>query len=183
MPVSEKTYRRIALEDPNGHWELHGGVLRQKPGMSFEHNHITSRLFLRLGLQLDEREFTVRSNLGHVRHTAASYYIPDVFVVPTSLVEAERQRGPNRLEVYDAPLPLVIEVWSPSTGDYDVDTKILEYERRGDLEIWRVHPVEKTITVWRWQPDGSYAESRHVSGTVRPAALPGVSINLGSLFE
>ncbi len=183
MPVSEKTYRRIALEDPNGHWELHCGVLRQKPDMSVEHNHITSRLFLRLGTQLDEREFTVRSNLGQVRNTATSYYVPDVFVIPTTLVEAERQRGPNRLEVYDAPLPLVVEVWSPSTGVYDVDTKIPEYQRRGDAEIWRVHPFEKTIVVWRRQQDGTYAETGYTEGTVQPASLPGVSIDLERLFS
>jgi Uma2 family endonuclease len=53
---------------------------------------------------------------------------------------AARLRG-DELELYVEPLPLVVEVWSPSTGQYDVDEKLPEYQRRGDLEIWRFHPT------------------------------------------
>ena len=87
------------------------------------------------------------------------------------------------LEAYDAPLPLVIEVCCPSTGDYDVDTKLGEYQRRGDLEIWRIHPFDRTLTAWRRQPDGSYTESQYAGGTVQPVALPNVTIDLDTLFD
>jgi len=182
MPVSEKTYRQLVLEDPDGHWELHHGQLRQKEGMSFEHNYVTDRLYRELIRQLDEQEFAVRADMGQVRRSSQSYYIPDVYVVPAKLVRRGRRERPNRLEVYDAPLPLVVEVWSPSTGNYDADSKLLEYQQRGDLEIWRVHPFEHTLTAWRRQPDGSYAESRHTSGVVETVALPGVVIDLATLF-
>jgi Uma2 family endonuclease len=86
------------------------------------------------------------------------------------------------LETYAAPLPLVVEVWSPSTGEYDLETKLREYQLRSDLEIWRLHPYERTLTAWRRQPDGSYSESRHEAGTVQPIALPGVTIDLDALF-
>ena len=181
MPVSEKTYRQVALEDPEGHWELHCGSLRQKPEMTFEHNEITSRLFGHLFQQLDKSRFTVRSNLGHVRRSAENYYIPDVCVIPIELTGP--LRGRRSLEVYEAPLPLVIEVWSPSTGRYDLEAKLPEYQRRGDLEIWRVHPYDRTLTAWRRQPDGSYGEALFTGGVVRPVALPGVSIDLDTLFD
>jgi Uma2 family endonuclease len=180
MTVSEATYKTIALEDPSGHWELHCGHLRQKPDMTADHNQTISRLFGRLFQQLDERDYSVRSNLGHLRRSSQSYYIPDVYVVP---VEAtRRQLGTMKLEVYDVPLPLVIEVWSPSTGDYDVETKLLEYQQRGDLEIWLVHPYEHTVTAWVRQPDGQYAQSIFEGGTVRPSVLPDVAIDLDALF-
>jgi Uma2 family endonuclease len=86
------------------------------------------------------------------------------------------------LETYTESLPLVVEIWSPSTGQYDLQTKLHEYQRRGDLEIWRIHPYERTLTAWRRQPDGSYAESTHTNGTVKPVALPNVSIDLDGLF-
>lgn len=92
-------------------------------------------------------------------------------------------RGRPGLEVYEGPLPLVVEVWSPSTGEYDVDTKLPEYQRRGDLEIWRLHPFDRTLIAWRRQPDGSYSESQYTGGTVRPVALPGVAIDLDTLFD
>jgi len=120
--------------------------------------------------------------MGHVRRTSENYYIPDVFVIPTELVRPLLERR-DVLEAYDDPLPLVVEVWSPSTGDYDVDSKLPEYQRRGDLEIWRVHPFDRTLIAWRREPDGSYAESHYAGGTVQPVALPNVTIDLDTLFD
>jgi Uma2 family endonuclease len=180
VPVSEKLFRRIALEDPSGHWELHNGCLRQKPGMSIEHNVLMSELAFVLMQQLDRSQFHVRSNAGHVRHSAASYYIPDVFVIP---VELQRSLwGTRRLEWYTDPLPLVVEIWSPSTGDFDVETKLAHYQERGDHEIWRIHPYEHTLIAWRRQPDGGYVEALFTSGIIEPVALPNVRIDLDALF-
>jgi Uma2 family endonuclease len=124
--------------------------------------------------------YAVRADFGRVRRSSESYYIPDVYVV--RLAEVKQQFGTGKLEVFTTPLPLVIEVWSPSTGDYDVEGKLPEYQARGDLEIWRVHPTEHTVTRWVRQADGSYAESAHASGTIQPTALPGVTIDLDALF-
>jgi Uma2 family endonuclease len=63
-----------------------------------------------------------------------------------------------------------------------VETKLVEYRRRGDLEIWRVHPYERTLTTWVRQSDGSYTETMYRSGRVRPSVLPGVEIDLDGLF-
>ncbi len=181
MPVSEQTYRTVVLEDPEGHWELHRGRLREKPAMSFRHNNAIVYLGHQLLNQLDPREFLVRINLGHVRRTDETSYIPDVFVLPTAMIGPDRDR-PDVLEVYDDPLPLVVEVWSPATGGYDVDAKLPEYQRRGDLEIWHLHPFERTLTAWRRQADGRYAQSSYRGGRVQPAALPGVAIDLDAVF-
>jgi Uma2 family endonuclease len=161
---------------------LHCGNLRRKPGMTFEHNRVAFELALRLGNQLDRSQFDVRLGMGHVRRSAENYYIPDVFVIPTELTPPLRGRR-DVLEAYDAPLPLVVEVWSPSTGEYDVDAKLPEYQRRGDLEIWRIHPFDRTLTAWRRQPDGSYTESHYRGSIVEPVGLPKVTIDLDTLFD
>lgn len=181
MPVSERTFLQLALEDP-GQWELHCGTLRRKPAMTAEHNSITFELALRLGNQLDRSQFHVRLGMGHVRTSAESYYIPDVFVIPTDLVLPLRGRI-DTLEAYEAPLPLVVEVWSPSTGEFDIDTELPEYQRRGDREIWRIHPFDRTLTAWTRQADGTYFETHYTQGVVRPVALPAVAIDLDSLFD
>jgi Uma2 family endonuclease len=80
-------------------------------------------------------------------------------------------------------MPLVVEVWSPSTGDTDVTDKLRECQERGDVEIWLLHPYERTLTAWRRQPDGSYTETHNTGGIVRPASLPGVAIDLDTLFD
>jgi Uma2 family endonuclease len=86
------------------------------------------------------------------------------------------------LEIRTQPMPFVAEVWSPSTGGYDVDTKVPEYLRRGDLEVWRLHPYERTVQARRRQPDGSYTEESLAGGTVSLVALAGVVVDLDRLF-
>jgi Uma2 family endonuclease len=182
MPVSEQTYRAVALEDPESHWELDCGRLREKPPMAYAHNRITSELASQLFAQLDRHAFEVRINAGQLRRSARQYYVPDVTVVAADQTQSYREH-PETLEVYIDPLPLVVEVWSPSTGEYDVDSKLPEYQRRGDWEIWRIHPYEKTLTAWQRQPNGSYTETQHLGGIVQPAFLPDVRIDLDELFD
>jgi Uma2 family endonuclease len=182
MANSEKDYLKLALDDPQGRWEYVCGRARKKPDMTAEHNREQFRLARRLMLQLNEDEYEVRMNTPRVHVSTGSYYLPDVCVVPAGFVERKLREAPRRLEVYHEPMPFVAEVWSPSTGDYDVEKKIPEYQRRGDAEIWRVHPYEKTVTRWIRQPDGSYGESVLRTGSVQLAALPGVTIEIESLF-
>src|SRR5688572_14952562 len=62
MPVSELTFRTVALEDPEGQWELHCGRLREKPAMSTEHNYIARGLTIDLQRQPDRNAFEVSHN-------------------------------------------------------------------------------------------------------------------------
>lgn len=174
-------YQKLAARDLENRWEIHRGQLREKPSGSFRHNRVTVSLGFALMQQLDPTQFEVRISAGRVRQADVTYFIPDGFVFPTSMIEPYCDR-PDVLEVYSEPLPLVIEVWSPTTGEYDVDEKIPEYRRRGDQEIWRVQPYDQTLTAWRRQPDGSYTETVYSGGTVQPVALPGVTIDLDALF-
>jgi Uma2 family endonuclease len=182
MSVSEATYERLALEDGEGKWELDCGNLLQKPPMTLEHGQAARKLARRLIVQLPEDRFTVGQESPRLRVPGGNFRIPDVCVIPTSVIEQRFQELPARLEVYEQAMPLVVEVWSPSTGDYDVERKLLEYQQRGDLEIWRIHPYERTITAWRRQPDGSYDETLYAHGVIEPAFLPNVGIEIESLF-
>src|SRR5688572_25168044 len=125
MPVTEETYERLALEDIEGQWELVGGRPRQKPGMTQEHNYIARKLVRRIGAHLDESRFDVSHNSIRVRIGNGNTFIPDVAVVP--IAQMPGLRGTGRLETYRDAIPFVAEVWSRSTGGYDVDTKVPEY--------------------------------------------------------
>jgi Uma2 family endonuclease len=182
MTVSEKTYLQLVLEDPSSKWELHCGRLWSKGPMTWEHNDIFGHLGVMLQNQMSRREYIVRWNAGHVRRSETEYYIPDLIVVSRAM--ADRLFGvPGTTEVYREPLPLVVEVWSPSTGRLDIEEKPPEYQRRGDLEIWRIHPYERTLTAWLRQLDGSYTETVYREGVVRPSTLPNVVIDLSELFD
>jgi Uma2 family endonuclease len=139
-------------------------------------------LGVELQVQLGRDRFEVRVDAGRTCRSPSHYYIPDVIVIPIDSV----RRGlaeTYALEAYAEPLPLIVEVWSPSTDDYDVDSKLPEYQRRGDLEIWRIHPYDRTLIAWVRQDDGSYSEALYRGGIVRPVALPNVAIGLDALFQ
>jgi Uma2 family endonuclease len=180
-PISEETYRQFALGDPQGQWELYRGQLREKPGMSVEHGSVMMLLVEWLLNQLDRNEYLVRAHHARVRRSADTYYIPDIAVIPTPVVQALLDQ-PGSLDAYPEPLPLVVEIWSPSTGRYDIYEKLPDYQQRGDLEIWYVHPYERTLTAWRRRPDGAYTESVYRGGIAPPESLPGVAIDLDALF-
>lgn len=182
MAVSEETYERVALEDPDGKWELHCGRLRNKPGMTARHNDIGQILGFRLQLQLPLDQYRVRTDNGRVRISPTRTYVPDVMVVPGSFVRRFKDEHPTRLEVYAEPLPLVVEVWSPSTEEEDLTEKLPGYQERGDAEIWLIHPRERRLTASVRQPDGSYVGRVYQGGVIRPAALPDVSIDLDEIF-
>ena len=185
MQVSERLYEELALREPNAGWELVCGRLRRKPAMTIEHNDLMRTLLRLLIAQLDHRLYAVDMNTTKARSSSGTYYIPDLCVIPRSLIQRLRHIS-LVFEVYADPLPLVIEVWSPSTGEYDVEDKLREYQTRGDEEIWRVHPYERTLTAWRKQSDGTYTEAAYAAETgviVPVTSLPGVQIALDELFE
>ena len=195
MFMTAEEYERLVLAEPDEKWELECGRPRRKPPMTWEHNQASRRLARRLMAQLPEADWVIGHDDGRARWgDARRYYIPDVFVA--SMAVARRLfTQPGMVEAYPDPLPLVVEVWSPSTGDYDVDEKLRNYQERGDLEIWRLHPPrggdpkgtppyqERTLTTWRKQPDGSYVQTVYTGGIVRPVALPNVAIDLDALLE
>jgi Uma2 family endonuclease len=177
--MTEATYREFVLSGVDGAWELHDGQLVEKPWMSWKNGSTVTRLISMFHQQLDPAEFEVFTEL-RIRRPRATIFLPDLMVVPTSYGEAIRDLPV--LAVFSDPLPLVVEVWSPSTGDYDVDAKLPVYQQRGDLEIWRIQPYEGTLTSWQRQPDGTYREALHREGRITPVALPEVSIDLGALL-
>jgi Uma2 family endonuclease len=182
MDVSVKTFEQLALEDGDARWELDRGVLRQKPDMSMQHNRAMFELGFQIRSQVLTDVFSVRVNGSHLALGGDSFYIPDVCVVPVEL-EREFEGAADRLETYALPLPFVAEVWSPSTGSYDVTTKLQRYQLRGDAEIWLVHPFEYTVRAWIRRENTGYEERQYRDGSISLIAVPDVQIDIDALFR
>lgn len=183
-PISEELYQFLALVDHAARWELQYGRLRAKPAGTWQYTSVLSELLFSIRSQLNRREYSYRMNAGRVRRTSQHYYIPDAMFIPRRLTEVLRA-APGSFEVYDDPLPLIVDVWSDPIPEYDwfPEERIRQFKLRGDLEIWLVHPYEHWLSAWRRQADGTYTETRYDGGVVRPASLPGVAIDLDELFE
>ena len=180
MPMTEAQYLKLAEREPERRWELIDGEPVCRPGMTSRHEDLTTYLGSALIQQLDRAEYRVRSANSRTRHSERNWFVPDVMVVPTALVLP--QWDDTALEHFRAPLPLVVEVWSPSTGRRDRTTKLARYQETGHAEIWIIHPFDKTLTAWRRQPDGTYSETIHREGVIALAALPAVRIDLDALL-
>ena len=179
--VSEETYRELALKDENRRLELFRGRLREKPPVSVEHSHVMMSLARLLLIHLDPARFWVSVGVTRLRVSSSTYYIPDIVVVPAAL-ERARRGFPHDLDAYPESMPLVVEIWSRSTGAYDLNVKLADYQDRGDQEILYVHPYHRTITAWRRQPDGTYIESTYGRGSVRAESLPEFELDVEVLF-
>ena len=186
MAVSYATFERLALEDDLAKWELVDGCLREKPGATTDHRITIMNLTRLLLFALDPAAFLVSTGQTYLIGVSGSVFLPDLVVIPLPVQEAtfrirRRDRGLDRFE---SALPLVVEVWSPSTGARDAKVKLSEYQRRGDAEIWLIHPYDRTLTAYRRQPDGTYASTVYGEGdgAIAPIALPGVRIDLAAVF-
>ena len=119
--ITEAEYEHIVATQPDHQWELVDGQLREKPGMTWEHSDLVMWLGYLLLRQLDKERFRVFAE-SRVRRPTATIFMPDVLVVPTEYGDEFRDR-PGKLAIFSQPLPLVVEIWSCSTGDYDVEAK------------------------------------------------------------
>jgi Uma2 family endonuclease len=177
--MGEQDYVAFVASGIEGVWELHDGRLVEKPGMSWKHLNMIPFLIAAILPQLNPGIYRVVSEC-RVRRPPATVFLPDIAIVPLSYAEGILELP--ILPIFSGPLPLVVEIWSPSTGDYDTDTKVPAYQQRGDHELWRTHPIERTLTKWVRQANGEYDETSHRGGVLALDALPEVTIDLDAMF-
>ncbi|MBA3416279.1 MAG: Uma2 family endonuclease [Chloroflexia bacterium] len=173
------TYERLVATDyASERMERFDGVPVEKPLMSRQHGDLSMEVAFLLGSSLDRARNRLRINHARLVVPGRNYDIPDTTVVPNA-----PPLSPDELDLHLEPLSFVVEIWSPSTGDYDATVKLPGYRLRGDAEIWWLYPPERTLTRWVRRPDGGYDEELFRGGVVNLAALPGVRIDLDVLFR
>ena len=95
---------------------------------------------------------------------------PDVLIVcDLEKIDARGMRG--------AP-DWVAEVLSPNTARYDRIVKIPVYERAGVREVWLIHPVDRTVIIYKLEA-GHYGRptTLELKGQIQLSAVPGVVID------
>ena len=132
-----------------GDYESHEyvkGELVPMPPHTIEHGEITVNISALLRQQI--RKHQLGSYSAETKfEVGSSGRRPDVaFLAKDRVPENKRQASP-------VPPDLAVEIVSPSDTSYDVEEKVLEYLEAGTRMVWVIHPVTKTVMVYRSPTD------------------------------
>ena len=112
------------------------------------------------GMPDDGNRYELIDGMLHVSPRPAPVH--QVVVVEVTVVARPGDFGPKNLTV--APL-LAVEVLSPSTRLYDLNTKRSAYEKMGVASYWIVDPTGTgALTVFELDDAGCYQQVAHVEG-------------------
>lgn len=145
VPKGQKwTYEDYAKlpEDGQRHEIIAGEhYVNASPGT--RHQHVSKRLQYQLYTKIELAGLGVLYN-GPIDVQLSEFDIvqPDLVII---LNDNIRKITPTKIKV--AP-NLVVEILSPSTGDYDRTIKKDLYERSGVSEYWIVDPFEQHVDQW-----------------------------------
>jgi Uma2 family endonuclease len=152
--------------------------VREPPSPSVSHQEIVGELHRQLANALKDkpcRVYVAPLDVRLPKSTEADDQVntvvqPDLFIVSDlRKVDARGIRG--------AP-DWLAEVLSPGTARHDQIVKLPAYEHAGVREVWLVHAVERTLTVYQLEA-GYYGRPRilELKGQTQLAAVSGVTID------
>ncbi len=180
-------YGDYLLWEGDGRWELIDGVVYDmSPAPSIDHQRISGDIFNQIYTFLDGRPCEVFAAPFDVRlpksADEADEDIKDV-VQPDIVVVCDPEKL-DRRGCRGAP-DWIVEIVSPSTAAKDNIEKLALYERNGVKEYWIVHPAYRIATVYTLGPDRLYGRPKSYPETekIEPVALPGLSVNLKTVFK
>ena len=135
-------------------WELIDGVAYDmSPAPGFRHQMVSSELVAQLVTHLRNSSCRVLAAPFDVRLPRGDEAddVIDTVVQPDIVVVCDRNKLDDK-GCKGAP-DLVIEILSPSPSSNDLHEKFLLYERVGVKEYWIVHPLDRTVMVFRHDGD------------------------------
>lgn len=135
-----------AMPDDGNRYELIDGMLFVSPAPLIRHQKMLMQLAVRLDAACPEGLHVLPAPLSF-RPSDSTELQPDV------LVAREKDFTEKLLPV--APL-LAVEVLSPSTTLYDLNTKKAVYERLGVASYWVLDPKEPALVAFELDGDGRY---------------------------
>jgi Uma2 family endonuclease len=187
------TYADYLTWDDGQRWELFEGEAHLMygpvglaPAPNRHHQELSGELFYQLFAHLKGKPCKVYGAPFDVRladmQESSDNYVETV-VQPDIVVVCDKakldERGCN-----GAP-DLVIEIISPSTAKVDLTVKFDLYQKYGVKEYWIVHPMDKTLMVFKLQADGRYGSPDRYAddGRVPVPLLGDLVIDLAEVFS
>jgi Uma2 family endonuclease len=152
--------------------------VREPPAPARSHQGIVGELFRQIANALENKPCHVYVAPFDVRLPKSTEEDDqvDTVVQPDVLIVCDLQKLDAR-GMRGAP-DWLAEVLSPGTASHDRIVKLPAYERAGVPEVWLIHPIERTLAVYRLEA-GHYgaATLRELKGQTRLTAVPGVTVD------
>ncbi|GAA3437373.1 Uma2 family endonuclease [Kutzneria kofuensis] len=155
MPSGPLTVADLeVMPDDGRRYELIDGMLFVSPAPGLRHQKMVAQMIVRL-------ESACPDDLHVLPAPFAVQTANDNEVQPDVLVARNEDLTEKNLPV--APL-LAVEVLSPSTTLYDLNTKKAAYQRMGVQSYWVVDPLDPRLTVFELAEAGEYELVADVKG-------------------
>jgi Uma2 family endonuclease len=138
----------LGTDETTRRQELVYGVLREPPAPAYGHQDVVTRLTALFHAHVE------RHRLGRVCVSPVDVVLDaarDLVLQPDIVFVSNERSGFIRDRIWGAP-DLVVEVLSPSTRDYDRQTKIGWYQEYGVRECWLVDPDARSVEVITCNP-------------------------------
>ena len=152
--------------------------VREPPSPARLHQEIVGELYRQAANALEDRPCRVYIAPFDVRLPKSDEEDDqvDTVVQPDVLIVSDLKKVDER-GVRGAP-DWLAEVLSPSTASHDRTVKLAAYERAGVREVWLIHPIVLTLTIYRLEA-GHYGrpEILELKGQTQITAVPGVIID------
>jgi Uma2 family endonuclease len=176
--ITVEEYHRMAevgLLAPDARVELIEGVIIDMPPIGNRHSAAVDRLNRLLGHAVGERAI-IRCQ-GPIQLDDVSEPQPD-FALLVPREDFYEYRAPTAADTL-----LAIEV-SDTTLRYDLQTKKSLYAQHGIQELWVIDVERKKLHAFRNPTSETYADvsTPHKPGVTPITSLPGVTVDLSSLF-
>lgn len=119
------------------------------------------------------RNFVGHHKLGEITGPNAAYRLNDENVYQPDLAFVASGRLNKAGDVYfDGAPDLAVEIVSPSSRQYDLVEKRINYGRFGAKEYWLVDPIDRTVTLYV-NLNGEMTPLPPEEGALRSRVLPG----------
>lgn len=190
MPLPYKDQKHYTYSDyitwpENERWELIQGIAYDlSPAPNTAHQTVSVELSRQIANFLQDKScrvfiapFDIRlPKVDETDEIIDTVVQPDITVIcdPGKIDEKGCRGAPD----------WVIETLSPYTASHDQVRKLDLYERKGIREYWIVHPVDRIVTIFIREKDGTFGRPRFVEtdGMLPVGILPDLEIDWKPVF-
>jgi Uma2 family endonuclease len=146
------------------------------------HQAISGEVFLQIGNFLRGKPCRVFAAPLDVRLFPQEGDKDKTVVQPDLLVICDREKLKDKRACKGAP-DLAIEIVLPSDNQYTLLRKFNYYLEAGVREYWVINPVDKVVQVHILEENHYLSSVYHENDTISVSVLPGLSIELKSLWD